>query len=251
MYFERKKHTNKQSSEGRLHDLGSYNERKAFFDCRSVSNCIELYITITLLTSPSKIDIWPKTDEIFSFLLFGWRFSNEFLSFVTLCVKPHKTSQFDWQEHQKLPWSRSEVDKLYEEQKLENMVKPDLWITSLPSTWPKAFSQKLIWIEEYCGSRLIFKMRSEDTLLEKWCISLRFHSVTRQHFSKLENAQLVSKAIKADHEAAEHFVCHRGPSTNHRRDERFRKYAEWLRSINHAIWYGGIMFKNITAMLLH
>ena len=114
-----------------------------------------------------------------------------------------------------------------------------LWITSLPSKWPKVFSQKLIWIGEYCGSRLIFKMRSEDTLLEKWCISLRFHSVTRQHFSKLENAQLVSKAIKADHEVAEHFVCHRGPSTNHRRDEWFRKYADWLRSINHAIWYGG------------
>ena len=28
----------------------------------------------------------------------------------------------DWQEDQKLPWSRSEVDK---KQKLENVVKPD------------------------------------------------------------------------------------------------------------------------------
>ena len=29
--------------------------------------------------------------------------------------------------------------------------------------------------------------------------------------------------IKADHEAAEHFVLHRGLSTNHRRDEIFQK----------------------------
>ena len=32
------------------------------------------------------------------------------------------------------------------------------------------------------------------------------HSVARQHFFKLEYAQLVSQAFKADHEAAEHFV---------------------------------------------
>ena len=44
--------------------------------------------------------------------------------------------------------------------------------------------------------------------LEKLCILLRFHLVTWQHFFKLEYAQLVSQAIKADHEAAEHFVCH-------------------------------------------
>jgi len=42
-------------------------------------------------------------------------------------------------------------------------------------------------------------MRSEDTILEKWCISLPFYSVTL--------------AIKAEHEAAEHCVCHRGPWT--------------------------------------
>ena len=64
------------------------------------------------------------------------------------------------------------------------------------------FSQELIWRGEIkCTnvlvSGLIFKMRSKDTLLEKRCISLPFHSVTL--------------AIKADHEAAEHFVCHRGP----------------------------------------
>ena len=40
-------------------------------------------------------------------------------------------------------------------------------------------------------------------------------------FFTLENAQLVSQAIKADHEAAEHFVCHRGPSKNHRHNDRF------------------------------
>ena len=92
-----------------------------------------------------------------------------------------------------------------------------LWTSSLPSTWPKVyskillhkvtilmFSQELIWRGEIkCTnvlvSGLILKMRSKDTLLEKWCISLPFHSVTL--------------AIKADHEAAEHFVCHRGPSS--------------------------------------
>ena len=42
-------------------------------------------------------------------------------------------------------------------------------------------------------------MRSEDTLLEKWCISLPFYSVTL--------------AIKAEHEAADHRVCHRVPWT--------------------------------------
>ena len=76
------------------------------------------------------------------------------------------------------------------------------------TTWHQAtmlmFSQELIWRGEICYtnvvvSGLILKMRSEDTFLEKWCISLPFHSVTL--------------AIKADHEAAEHFVCHRGPSS--------------------------------------
>ena len=76
------------------------------------------------------------------------------------------------------------------------------------TTWHQAtmlmFSQELIWRGEICYanvvvSALILKMRSEDTFLEKWCISLPFHSVTL--------------AIKADHEAAEHFVCHRGPSS--------------------------------------
>ena len=74
-------------------------------------------------------------------------------------------------------------------------------------------------------------MRSEDMFLEKLCISLRFHSVTWQHFFKLEYAQLVSQAIKADHEAAEHFVCHPRLSTNHHCDERFQKlviFVCWL-----------------------
>ena len=75
------------------------------------------------------------------------------------------------------------------------------------TTWHQAtmlmFSQELIWRGEICYtnvvvSGLILKMRSEDTFLEKWCISLPFDSVTL--------------AIKADHEAAEHFVYHRGPS---------------------------------------
>ena len=106
--------------------------------------------------------------------------------------------------------------------------------TSVPSTWPKVyskislhkatmlmFSQELIWRGEICYtnivvSRLILKMRREDTLLEKWCISFPFHSVTL--------------AIKADHEAAENLVCHRRPSTKDS-EKRFSSYADWLRSI--------------------
>ena len=92
------------------------------------------------------------------------------------------------------------------------------------------FSQELIWSGEICYtnivvSRPILKMRREDKLPMKWCISLRFHSVTRQlTFFQTRN-------IKADHEAAEHFVLHRGLSTNHRRDEIFRKmvfFVCWL-----------------------
>ena len=79
-------------------------------------------MTITLLTSPSKINIWPKTDELFSFLLFGWRFSYDFFIFRDIACEDSQDLTNDWQEDQKLPWSRSEVDK---KQKLENMVKPD------------------------------------------------------------------------------------------------------------------------------
>ena len=92
-----------------------------------------------------------------------------------------------------------------------------LWSTPLPSTWPKVYSkislhkammlmflQELIWTGEICYTNivvswLILKMRSEDTVLEKWCISLPFY--------------LVTLAIKSDHEATEHFVFNRGPST--------------------------------------
>ena len=84
-------------------------------------------------------------------------------------------------------------------------------------------------------SGLLLKMRSEDTLLEKWCISLPFYSVTL--------------AIKAEHEAAEHRVCHRVPWTKdsekwlslYANDPRYTlsllthfrkiKYADWLRRI--------------------
>ena len=98
------------------------------------------------------------------------------------------------------------------------MLRTACHCTSLPSTWPKVsskislhkvtmlmFCQELIWSGEICYTNIvvsgfILKMRSElNTLLEKWCISVPFHSVTL--------------AIKADHEAGEHFACHRGPST--------------------------------------
>ena len=63
------------------------------------------------------------------------------------------------------------------------------------------------------------------------CVFIRLHG---NIFSNLKTPHL-SQKLKADHKAAEHFVCQRGPSTNHSRDEPFRKYADWLRSINHAI----------------
>ena len=109
-----------------------------------------------------------------------------------------------------------------------------LWSTPLPSTWPKVYSkislhkammlmflQELIWRGEICYtnivvSGLILKKRSEDTVLEKWCISLPFYLVTR--------------AIKADHEATEHFVFNRGPSTKDS-EKWWSLYADWLRSI--------------------
>ena len=57
---------------------------------------------------------------------------------------------------------------------------------------------------------------NEDMLLEKWCISLPFHSVTL--------------AITADHEAEEHFVCHWEPSAKDSK-KWLSFYADWLRSI--------------------
>jgi len=45
------------------------------------------------------------------------------------------------------------------------------------------------------------------------------------YFTAFSFGYTATRLIKADHEAAEHFVCHRGLSTNHRRDERFRKLA--------------------------
>ena len=109
-----------------------------------------------------------------------------------------------------------------------------LWTTLLPSRWPKVYSKislHNVFSTNIVVSRLILKMRSEDMLLEKLCISPSFHSVTWQHFFKLEYAQLVSQAIKADPEAAEHFVCHPRLSTNHHCNERFQKlviFVCWL-----------------------
>ena len=166
---------------------------------------------------------------------------------MALHGKTHKT----WEESQKfIPWLRFEVDKKLEKYSVSFMVRLSriarhlpgnthpwwnmiLWTTSLPSKWQNlyskislhkvtmlTFSQELIWKEicytDIVVSGLILKMRSEDTLLEKWCISLPFHSVTL--------------AIKADHEAAEHFVCRRGPPTKDS-EKWLYLYADWLRSI--------------------
>ena len=60
-------------------------------------NCIGLYIFTVryypiILASPCKINIWLKTSKLYSFFWFNCRrFSYDFLSFVTLHVKPHKT----------------------------------------------------------------------------------------------------------------------------------------------------------------
>ena len=109
------------------------------------------------------------------------------------------------------------------------------------TTWHQVtmlmFSQELIWTREICYtnvvvSGLILKMRSEDTFLEKWCISLPFHSVTL--------------ATKADHEAAENFVCHPEPSSND--SEKWSSlYANWLRSI---LYIYLLTFGKLTSMAI-
>ena len=61
--------------QGWLYDHGSYNEMKAFFtDLQPQIRLVRLYIyvflrfdTVTLLGSLSIMNIWRKTDELFSF----------------------------------------------------------------------------------------------------------------------------------------------------------------------------------------
>ena len=122
-----------------------------------------------LLTSSSKINIWPKTDELFSFLLFGWRFSYDFFIFRDIACEDSQDLTNDWQEDQKLPWSRSEVNKWYEEQKLKIWWNLILWTTSLPSTWPKVFSQKLVWSGEIHYTNIVVL-----DLFWRWEVKLRF-----------------------------------------------------------------------------
>ena len=68
---ETNKQTNKQSSQGGLYDHGTYDEMKAFFTVlqpQIASDYIfSRFNTITLLAQfTSGINIWPKTDKLFS-----------------------------------------------------------------------------------------------------------------------------------------------------------------------------------------
>ena len=105
------------------------------------------------------------------------------------------------------------------------------------------FSQELIWRGEICYTNIVvFEY-------EKW----RYASWELMYFIAFSFGHALV-AIKADHdshEAAEHFVCHRGPSTKDSETEivvfvcwltpkytllllthfRKTKYADWLRSI--------------------
>ena len=78
-----------------------------------------------LLTSSSKINILPKKRRTFPFSLVRLKIFLRLFIFRDIACEDSQDLTNDWQEHQKLPWSRSKVDKLYEEQNLENTVKPD------------------------------------------------------------------------------------------------------------------------------
>ena len=229
-----KTQTNKEARAGSV-----WNE--STLDCLSASNCIGLYITIKLLTSPSKINIWPKTDELFSFLLFGWRFSYDFLSFVTLRVKTHKTSQMIDRK------IRNYLDRVRKSIKNKNSKicwNLMLWTTSLPSTWPKVFSQKLIWSGEIYYTNIVVL-----DLFWRWEVKIRFlrnnafHCVfIRLHGNTFSNLKTRNLSKQTTRQPSISFVIedHRQIIvTTNDSENRLSLYADWLRSINHTIWYRG------------
>ena len=110
MLNEKKTTTTTTTTTNKVANHGSYNEMKAFFTVLQPQIALDYtfsrFDTITLLAGPCEINIWPKTDKLFSSFRFGWRFSDDFISFVTL-----QDLRNHLQEHQKLPWSRLEVDQ--------------------------------------------------------------------------------------------------------------------------------------------
>ena len=74
---------------------------------------------------------------------------------------------------------------------------------------------------------LLYKYRGFWTYIEdeKW----RYASILRNDAVFIAFS-LGYTSYQADHEAAEHFVCHRGPSTKDS-EKRLSLYADWLRSI--------------------
>ena len=102
------------------------------------------------------------------------------------------------------------------------------------------FSQELIWRREICYTTIVvLKMRSEDTLLQQWCISLCFNSVTHQHFFLNLNMRNLSHKLSKQSMS---FLCRRWLSTNltmtmiiiiatNDSENWLSLYADWLRSI--------------------
>ena len=130
------------------------------------------------------------------------------------------------------------ADSLVACRKWTSLVKPDT--IPMPSTWPKVYS-KISLRNVFTGvdlkrRNLSYKNRGFEHkkwryLLEKWCTSLRFHSVTRQHFFKLEYAQLVSRATR---QPSISFVMEGYRQINletNDSENRLSLYADWLRII--------------------
>ena len=72
---EKKTTTTTTTTTNKVANHGSYNEMKAFFTVLQLQIALDYifsrFDTITLLASPSEINIWPKTDELFTSFRFG------------------------------------------------------------------------------------------------------------------------------------------------------------------------------------
>ena len=120
--------------------------------------------------------------------------------------------------------------------------------TSLPSMWPKVFSQKLVWSGEIHYTNIVVL-----DLFWRWEVKLRFlrndafHCVfIRLHgniFSNLKKRNLSHKlstqttrqpSISSAIEDHRQIIVATNDSVS-----RLSMYADWLRSIKHTIWYRG------------
>ena len=116
--------------------------------------------------------------------------------------------------------------------------------TSLPSTWPKVFSQKLIWSGEICYTNIVVL-----DLFWRWEVKIRFlrnnafHCVfIRLHGNTFSNLKTRNSSKQTTRQPSISFAIedHRQIIvTTNDSENRLSFYADWLRSINHTIWYRG------------